>query len=195
MPASALDDACFAFHHVNAFDCGGEVFVDACVYEDAGIVEDFYLDRLRAGKPIASAELVRFRLDLRNRTVERERLTDLGLELPRIDYGRQNERRHRYVWGIEPGEGGFVERIVKVDVDDGDGIAWSRPGNYPSEPVFVARPGGKAEDDGVLLSVVLDAERATSSLLVLDAASLEEIASAEVPHHIPFSFHGQFMQD
>jgi len=31
-----------------------------------------------------------------------------------------------------------------------------------------------------------------TSLLVLDARSLDELARAEVPHHIPFGFHGQF---
>ena len=31
----------------------GEVLVDLCAYPDAGIVEDLYLERLRAGKPVA----------------------------------------------------------------------------------------------------------------------------------------------
>lgn len=53
-------------------------------------------------------------------------------------------------------------------------------------------PEPSAEDDGVLLSVVLDAERENSFLLVLDAHTLEELARAAVPHHIPFGFHGQF---
>jgi beta,beta-carotene 9',10'-dioxygenase len=44
----------------------------------------------------------------------------------------------------------------------------------------------------VLLSVVLDAQAAASYLLVLDAASMEELGRARVPHHIPFGFHGQF---
>lgn len=187
-------DACFAFHHVNAYDDGGEVVVDLCAYEDAQIVEDLYLDRLLEGKPLSPVELVRFRLDLRSRGVRRERLVEGGLELPRIAYGRCNERPHRYVWGVSPGES-FIEGLVKADLDNGSISSWSRPACFPSEPVFVARPGGEAEDDGVLLSVVLDAGRETSSLLVLDAASLEESASAEVPHHIPFSFHGQFMRD
>jgi beta,beta-carotene 9',10'-dioxygenase len=58
--------------------------------------------------------------------------------------------------------------------------------------VFVARPDAEREDDGVLLSVVLDARSETSFLLVLDASDLSELARAEVPHHIPFGFHGQF---
>ena len=44
----------------------------------------------------------------------------------------------------------------------------------------------------MLLSVVLDGRTGNSFLLVLDASSLEEIARAEVPHQIPFGFHGQF---
>ena len=54
------------------------------------------------------------------------------------------------------------------------------------------RAGAEDEDDGVLLSVVLDSRTERSFLLVLDARSLEELARAEVPHHIPFGFHGQF---
>ena len=59
----------------------------------------------------------------------------------------------------------------------------------------MSRPGGSAEDDGVLLSVVLDGAHGTSFLLALDAATLDEVARADVPHHIPFSFHGQFYRD
>jgi carotenoid cleavage dioxygenase-like enzyme len=185
-------EACFAFHHVNAFERDGQVLVDICTYPDAGIVEDLYLERLRAGKPLARAELTRFTLDLSGRSVARERLTETDLELPRINYGRCNERPHRYVWGSGAGAGGFLERIVKVDTNDGTTLEWAEPGFYPGEPVFVARPEAEREDDGVLLSVVLDAEAASSLLLVLDAADLSELARATLPHHIPFSFHGQF---
>ena len=58
--------------------------------------------------------------------------------------------------------------------------------------MFVAAPDAEDEDEGVLLSVVFDGRNGNSFLLVLDAASLEEVARAEVPHHIPFGFHGQF---
>ena len=185
-------DACFAFHHVNAFEDGGEVVLDVCAYGDAGVVEDLYLDRLRAGKPIADAALTRFRLRRSNRSVTCSRLSDGDLELPRINYGRCNERPYRFVWGTGNGPGGWVERIVKVDTHDGRELSRSEPGCFPGEPVFVPRPGAGEEDDGVLLSVVLDADAGTSMLLVLDARDLSELARARVPHHIPFSFHGQF---
>ena len=54
-----------------------------------------------------------------------------------------------------------------------------------------AAPDGRREGDGVALSVVLDARRRTSFLLVLDARSFTERARAEVPQPVPFGFHGE----
>jgi carotenoid cleavage dioxygenase-like enzyme len=185
-------EPCFAFHHVNAFEREGEVVVDLCAYEDPGVVEDLYLERLRAGKPVHGATLTRFVLDPARGTANERALAEEDLELPRIAYGSHNERPYRYVWGNGTGSGGWLERIAKVDVESGHTASWSQPGCYPGEPVFVAAPGSEDEDAGVLLSVVLDADAQRSFLLVLDAADLHELARAEVPHHIPFSFHGQF---
>ena len=50
-------------------------------------------------------------------------------------------------------------------------------------------------DGFVILSVVFDSTTGRSFLLVLDAASFEEQARAEAPHHVPIGFHGQFMSD
>ena len=185
-------DPWFGFHFINAYDEGGDVVLDICVFEDAQIVEDLYLERLRAGKPIAEPQVRRFRIDPANGEVADERLVEQGFELPRINYGRCNERPYRYVWGVGTGDAGWLELIVKADLERRETSVWSAPGSFPGEPVFVAEPGAEDEDAGVLLSVVLDAEAERSYLLVLDAATLEELARAEAPHHIPFGFHGQF---
>ena len=44
----------------------------------------------------------------------------------------------------------------------------------------------------MVLSVLLDAARRSSALVVLDAGTMEEVARASVPHHIPFGFHGVY---
>ena len=186
-------DAFFGFHHVNAYEDGDDVVADICVFPDPGIVEDLYLERLREGKPIAQPALRRFRIRPGDGSVSHEALV-ADIELPRINYGRCNERAYRYVWGVGTADTAWLSRIVKADLESGEQLSWSRPGSYPGEPVFVARPGAEGEDDGVLLSVVLDAERGGSSLLVLDARDLSELARAEAPHHIPFGFHGQYTQ-
>jgi carotenoid cleavage dioxygenase-like enzyme len=184
-------EARFGFHHVNSYEEDGEVVVDICTFSDAQIVEDLYLERLRAGKPIAPAHLERFRINPGTGAVTIERLVDEPIELPRINYSRCNERPYRYAWGVGA-ESGWIDRIVKADVVERRSTTWSEEGCFPGEPVFVAAPDADAEDDGVLLSVVLDGRKGNSFLLVLDAGSLDELARAEVPHHIPFGFHGQF---
>jgi carotenoid cleavage dioxygenase-like enzyme len=165
--------------------------VDICTFPDAGIVEDLYMERLRAGKPIATPHLERFRISPESGTVQSERLIEEPIELPRINYARCNERPYQYAWGVGTG-GGWIDRIVKADVVERRASVWSENGCFPGEPVFVAAPDAEAEDEGVLLSVVLDGRTGNSFLLVLDAHTLDELARAEVPHHIPFGFHGQF---
>jgi beta,beta-carotene 9',10'-dioxygenase len=82
----------------------------------------------------------------------------------------------------------WFNRLVKVDLGDGEPCLWEEDDCYPGEPVFVASHEPDAEDDGV----VLDARRGHSFLLVLDAGSFKELARAEVPHHIPFQVHGDY---
>jgi len=191
-------EPCFSFHHVNAFERDGELVVDLCAYEDARVIDALYLDRLRSpdGPDAPQALLRRYRVDLERGRVSEEALSDAPLELPRIDYRERNGRPYRYVYGtgasVKEEESDFVDRLVKIDVAGGEAVEWREPGAYPGEPVFVPSPKpDRAEDDGVLLSVVLEA-RGTSFLLVLDAAGLGELGRARVPHHIPFGFHGQY---
>lgn len=187
----------FAFHHVNAYEDGDELVLDLCAYDDASIVESLYLENLRRPDPaLPSPRLRRCRLRARVGRVEMEPLADVSLELPRIAYDRCNGRRHRFVYGVGPSRpGAFLDRIAKVDVDNGESRLWSEPGTYPGEPVFVPAPDAAAEDGGVLLSVVLDAAAGTSFLLVLDARRLDELARARVPHAVPFGFHGEYFTD
>jgi beta,beta-carotene 9',10'-dioxygenase len=184
-------DAFFTFHHINAFERENELVVDLCVYDDASIIDALYLDRMRAGEPIPPARPRRYVIGLDRGTVTREELADTDLELPRINYRRHNGRPYRYAYGGAVTDQ-FLGSIVKIDVERGEHSAWEVDGCFAGEPVFVPEPGAEAEDAGVLLSVVLDSRGEASFLLVLDAATLEERARAEVPHRIPLSFHGQF---
>jgi beta,beta-carotene 9',10'-dioxygenase len=186
-------DARFGFHHVNSYEEGGEVVVDICTFRDAQIIEDFYLERLKAGTRPSPPALERFRVNPGTGAVTIERLVDEPMELPRINYKRCNERPYRYVYGVGGSPSApWTDRIVRADVTEQESSVWTEEGCFPGEPVFVAAPDAEAEDEGVLLSIVLDARKGNSFLLVLDARSLDELARAEVPHHIPFNFHGQF---
>lgn len=191
-------EAFFAFHHVNAFEDGQDLVVDLVAYDDHSVIDAFYLHRLEdPDVQIPTGLLRRFRLPLADPSapVTSQVLCETGLELPSFDYARMNARaEHRYVYGIGVRSGrGFYDQLVKVDLDDGMSRTWHEPGCHPGEAVFVGRPGRTDEDDGVLLSVVLDARRGVSFLLVLDAATLTEVARAELPHAVLFGYHGQFI--
>jgi carotenoid cleavage dioxygenase-like enzyme len=191
--ARVAGPACFAFHHVNAFEDGEQLAIDICTYPDPSIVEALYLDRLFAGEPTPTALLHRYHVPLNGGDATAERLIESSLELPRIDYRSRNGLPYRFVYGAGAGaESDFLDQLVKADVASGTSLTWSEPHSYPGEPVFVPAPEPRAEDDGVILSVVLDSASERSFLLVLDARTFEELARAHAPLRIPFGFHGSY---
>jgi beta,beta-carotene 9',10'-dioxygenase len=193
---TAQSRAVFAFHHVNAFEEGDEVVVDIVAFPDSGVIDQLYLERLRSAEPVmATGELTRFRIGSRGEAPD-ERLSEARIELPRINYWRCAGRRYRYVYGAgNEVQGNFIDKLVKLDLEHNATSSWYEEGCYPGEPVFVATPEAADEDDGVILSVVLDANKAASFLLILDASSFRELARAEVSHHIPFGFHGNYFAE
>ena len=194
-------DPFFAFHHVNAYDDeDGSVVVDLVAYDDASVIESFYLHRLAEPDvriPPGTLRRLRVPLDGPDVRLHAEERSPIGIELPNVDYARFNTSPElRYVYGVGVrGERGFYDRLVKVDLAGGETATWHEADCYPGEGVFVGRPGRQAQDDGVVLSVVLDAAVGTSFLLVLDASSFTELARAELPHPVLLGYHGQFYGD
>jgi carotenoid cleavage dioxygenase-like enzyme len=193
--ATCESDAFFAFHHVNAFEQEGEVVVDLVAYPDPAIIDALYLDKLRSGVDTPTGHLRRYRLRLTSGDTRYEALLPEAIEFPRLNYRACNGNPYRYVFGTGTRlPGNFMDQLVKADVHARTATTWGEAGCYPGEPVFVAAPEARGEDEGAILSVVLDAHKGASFLLVLDASSFAELARAEVPHHIPFGLHGQYFE-
>lgn len=190
---TARSEAFFAFHHINAFEDGDDILLDIVTRADATIIDQLYLDRLRSDTSFdPTGTLMRYRIDPAM-GVSSEQLSDVTLELPRFDYGRRAGARHRYVYGAsQQSSGQFFDSLVKIDLDQHRTESWHEADCYPGEPIFVPAPDAANEDEGVILSVVLDTRREASFLLVLSATTFQELARAEAPNHIPFSFHGQY---
>jgi beta,beta-carotene 9',10'-dioxygenase len=187
----------FSFHHVNAFERDDEVIVDLSAYPDPTIIQDFYLENLIGPKSrvISDGQLRRYRIPLSGTISGYDVLSEEAFDLPKINYVHSNGHDYRFAYGVSrrketPDD--FQNQLVKVDMQTKETRCWFEEDCYPGEAIFVATPNATREDDGILLSVVLDGKKGTSFLLVLDATSFREIARAEVPHHIPFSFHGMY---
>ena len=169
----------------------GTVVADICAFEDASMVEDLYLDRLRAGKPVAEPELRRFRISTRAPARSTARAPRRRADRPAADQLRALQRAPLPLrLGRRRRRAAAGSTGSSAPTSDGGERAWAEAGCYPGEPVFVAAPGDGGEDDGVLLSVVLDGRGGTSFLLVPRTRRPTEIAARPTsPHHIPFGFH------
>ncbi|QAU12288.1 carotenoid oxygenase family protein [Halorubrum sp. BOL3-1] len=208
--AEPVTDAVFGFHHVNAFerDGGTEIVFDLETVPDATTIDSLYLENVRAGEMGAIVGRIdRFTVDLgssvgagryggADATVSRETVFDGGTALPTSSPARWC-RRHRYVYamGMDTPVTEWARRVVKVDAETGTARAFDDGGDYFGEPLFVPRPEGDAEDEGVVVTVALDADDGRSRLLVLDGETLAERARATLPHAAPFDFHGRYFPE
>jgi carotenoid cleavage dioxygenase-like enzyme len=186
------------YHHVNAFERGDTLVVDLVAYDDDYAVRGLSLDRTRSETddfPVGRLRRVEIDLKATGATVRGETLHPGPIGMPTMDYTRRNTEPYRYVYGAghePPASPELMRRIVKVDIEVGSADHWETGEDYLSEPLFVPRPGGTTEDDGVVLSTAIDDSGEGSSLVVLDAGSMEELARARLPHCLPFPTHGQF---
>ena len=190
-------DAMFVFHTVNAFERGSDTVLDALAYPDAAIMDDLRVTRMAERLPDLRPRLVRITMRPGRPRAEVQPLGDTGFEFPGIHYRRSSGGDYRCVWGAAdgpPAAGGYASSVVKVDVRSGEHRAFGDGEHIYGEPVFVARPGGLDEDDGVLLSVGSSQRTPSSALAILDARTMDLLARADVPAAIPLGFHGSFVR-
>lgn len=193
-----VTDPFFAFHHVNAFEEGDDLYFDIVTYPDPEIIQSFYLDRIKSEeKKLPGGEIRRFHARMSGKNgVSYRQLSDEPVELPRFDYAHYNMNGdYRFVYSVgvnKAGKNSFYDQIVKNDLKTGTVKTWHEEHCFPGEPVFLPHPNRKSEDDGVNLSVVLDEINGNSFLLILDSVSFTEIARAVIPQPILFGYHGNF---
>lgn len=112
-------------------------------------------------------------------------------EIPTIN-PNYHTRPHRYVYSLpQTGRSTFLDTLVKTDTVTRETLQWDNTaGHTPGEAIFVPRPGGVDEDDGVLLSLVLDGHSDKSYLVCLDAKTMGEMGRAEMDFAVGFTLHG-----
>ena len=99
---------------------------------------------------------------------------------------------YRYLYGIGVHSKTIFDHLIKVDLKTRVHRTWKQADCFPGEPVFVPNPHASSEDDGVILSVVLNEQSQQSFLLILDASSFKELAVATLAKPLPFGLHGIF---
>jgi len=170
-------EPCFVFHPMNAYDDGDTIVIDVVRHPKV-------FDRNCLGPTEGPATLDRWTVDLADGKVRESRFDDRGQEFPRIDE-RLFGKRHRY--GYAPvGEIAFGDTLLKHDfLRNNTQSRCLGAGKAVGEFIFHPSSADAAEDDGVLLGYVYDRSTDRSELAILDAQTLENVASIKLPHRVP----------
>jgi beta,beta-carotene 9',10'-dioxygenase len=192
-----LTDAFFTFHTVNAFERADATVLDLLAYPSADIMWSLRTDRMIDSLPELRPSLVRIVMRPGVERAAVEKLSDVGFEFPSTHYKLVSGRPYRFAYGASDGHqasGAYTSAIVKVDTETGESKSFSNGMHIFGEPLFVSKPGGDGEDDGVLLTVGSAQSADVSVLAVIHAKTMALIASAEVQSSIPLGFHGSFLR-
>lgn len=188
----------FIFHFTNGYDLNeNRVVVDGFMMPDFPGAE--VNKKLFAGDDSGTpaGQLTRFILNLEDQSVERSILSPYLGELPSF-HPSLTGKDYQYVWSLGlPAEADYqiLDGIQKVDVKNVQAEVKSLHPHLPGEPLFIPKPGAKAEDEGYLATLVFNSVEKSTWLYLFDARNLEEIAKARLPHNIPVGFHGKFVEE
>lgn len=120
-----------------------------------------------------------------------------SFELPGIHpafVGRRNE----YVWtnAAYPSDAAFLNCVERLDMY-GNSVdrATFGPLQFAGEPMIIPKASTSEELAAYVCTYVYDSETHTSFLAILDAGNLSAgpLAEVQLPSHVPYSFHGEWV--
>ncbi|MEE3715603.1 carotenoid oxygenase family protein [Tumidithrix elongata RA019] len=192
-------DPGFVFHHCNAFEQGDEIILDSVCYQDYPKLEPNVDYKNVNFDTVVPGKLCRYRIDLRTGSVSREILLDRSCEFPTIHPRCVGQPyRYAYIGAIaQPTGNAPLQAILKIDLATGKQEAHSfAPRGFIGEPVFVPRNASttSVEDDGWIITLIFNAERDRSDVVILDAQNIAAapVATLHLKHHVPYGLHGNF---
>lgn len=202
-----VTDPFFSFHHANAYEDGeNQIILDLAAYHDVSSLSKIFcgesIDAPRSWKN----RLVRYHILMDRNVITSEVMYEGDVEFPRLD-DRLDGKSYRYLYmtlNNDPQRNADIDSkasyfevagLVKLDMHTRQIKKWFQDGCYVVEPIFIPAPKALAEDEGVLLTVMYDGIHKRSYLLAINAHTMDEIARAELPWHIPGSFHGQYFSE
>lgn len=188
---------CFVFHHANAWEENGEIYVDSICYKSFPEVEPNADFREVDFDSIPEGQLWRFKINLLQKNVEHKLVESRCCEFPTLHPNHVGKPyRYLYIGAADiPTGNAPLQAILKIDWQTGERQIFSvAPRGFAGEPLFVPFPNWVNEDDGWLLMLMYDAAKHRSDVVILDARDLSKkpVARLHLKHHIPYGLHGSF---
>jgi carotenoid cleavage dioxygenase-like enzyme len=193
---------CFMYHTINAWEDGDRVVLVGCRIADP-------LDRDPHAPPRPGDERIprigflrlepylwRWTFDLGTGSVREEQLDDVLGEFPRMNDLRLGvPTRYAYSQRIDPGPTLLFDGVIKYDTETSRSWVHAYPeGWFGGETVFAPR-SGDSEDDGYLVTFVVEETTGASECWVLDAARIADppVVRLAVPQRVPTGYHTWWM--
>jgi all-trans-8'-apo-beta-carotenal 15,15'-oxygenase len=198
-PMQVLEtQAGFVFHHANAFEADGAIYLDSICYESLPTVEANSDYRQTDFSRLSPGQLWRFKLDLDRQKVAPQILLSRCCEFPAIHPSKMGVNyRYVYIGAADASQGNApLQAILKLDLATQKQHLWSAaPQGFVSEPLFIPRSSSGGEDDGWVMTLVYDASCHCSALVILDGRDLNMVATLRLKHHIPYGLHGSWTSE
>ncbi|MBM4256107.1 MAG: apocarotenoid-15,15'-oxygenase [Deltaproteobacteria bacterium] len=185
-------------HWVNAYEDGDEVILDGYFQEDPlpkppeGTSGGLGNMLATIDLHLVKSRLQRWRFNLATGMTREERLDDRILEFGTFNQ-RHAGKKYRFAYSCTFEPGWFLFKgWVKHDLQTGKSWEFKLPpGVYCSESPFAPRLGAVEEDDGYVVSFLIDENTKTSECWVLDAKRIQDgpIARVALPHKISSGTH------
>lgn len=139
------------------------------------------------------AQLSRWVIDPDESNVVEDRvLVDWGYERCSFHLAYRG-KKNRYCYLLDEQRDGIMGKgFLKYDYQEEKEVKYVSYGDqYGGEPLFIPKKGGIAEDDGYILDLMMERDKA--ELLVLDAKSLTEVCRLHLPQRVPFGVHAVWL--
>ena len=184
-------EPCYVFHTGNAFEnADGTVTLDV-------VAHDRMFEGGHQGPSGRTLGVERWTIDPHEKRVIRRSIDASGQEFPRYNEDLSGmPTRYLYTIAASGQDEPLASAVYKHDFMTGQRHAHDFGRNQvPGEFVFVPAEHGSSEDDGWLMGLVIDVERDTTDLVLLDARKIESppVARVHLPHRIPPGFHGNWI--
>lgn len=193
-------DPTYVLHWMNAWEEGDEIVLDGYFQEDPAPrplrndLDDPQLGQLMAYLDEASfkPKLHRWRFNLKTGETKESHLDDRLLEFGSFNQQYAGQKT-RYLYSTYTEPGWFLfNGLVKHDFETGKSQTLDLgEGRYGSETPFAPRIDAKDEDDGYLVSFVIDMKENRSECVLIDAKDLEAgpVCRIILPHRISSGTH------
>nr|XP_006819767.1 PREDICTED: beta,beta-carotene 15,15'-monooxygenase-like [Saccoglossus kowalevskii] len=190
-------DGIFVTHQLNSYEKDGLMYLDMLTYH-ANIYALLTIKNI-VEKPTTPIDthVERFVIDMSDWSLVKR--IDLypsaefkTVEFSTINYEHYSSKPYKYAYmtGLNPA----VTTLIKLNVETNKAVYWGpHDGLLPSEPIFIPSPNAVDEDDGVIVTNVLDTNTSKGIVVVLDAKSFTELGRAVSSELMPFGLHSRFI--